>query len=428
MQDGGAPRSITTLIRRGQFARLFWAGAVSSMGDWVSLFASIALGNALAGTVGISVPLVARFLPAVFVGAAAGVVAYRFDAKRVMVVSDIARGLLAATLVFVGTLQALFVVTLLIEVFSLVRQPAREAAMGRVVERNELMNANSVSVFITYGTIPLAGALWTGLAAISEQLLDASPWQVAYAFDAVTFALSAAIMATMVVPSGPAGIARKMGSWGVRGALDDFQRGVRYVLGNPVIRIPVLSVVWALVGAAPIFVLGEPFSQQILGLGSTGFGVLATAIGFGTALGVLAARALDSSKLELALGFAIALIVAGMGVIGVAFSDNLGTAGTGAFTAGFGTGAAYVLAFTTIHATVSDELRGRTFATLFMLARAGMVVSLAAAPLLATVLDGIVGGELAEGTRLTFFISGSVVVTAGIAAAVGWARHRVETA
>src|SRR5690606_19852088 len=100
-----------------------------------------------------------RFLPAVFIGAAAGVIADRFDPKRVMVISDVVRAGLAVGLIFVGSLQALFFVTLVMEVFSLLRQPAREAALAQVVARNEFMNANSVSVFITYGTIPFAGAL-----------------------------------------------------------------------------------------------------------------------------------------------------------------------------------------------------------------------------------------------------------------------------
>lgn len=424
MLEGHEPRSIRQLIRRGQFARLFWAGAVSSLGDWVSLFAAIALGNALGGTVGISVPLLARFLPAVLFGAVAGVVADRFDAKRVMVIADVSRMVLVSTLVFVESLQWLFVITLLIEVGSLVRQPAREAAMASVVSRKELMNANSMTVFITYGMIPIAGAVWTVIAAISEGILDLAPWKVGYAFDAVTFFTSALIIATMVLPLRELVAEREQGGWGLRAAGADFIEGVKYVISKPIVRIPILSVAWALVGAAPIFVLGEPFSREVMGLGSTGFGILATMIGVGSAIGVLGARAVDGERVDLPIGLAIALVVAGIGVVSVAFSDQIVTAAAGGFTAGLGTGAAYVLSFTTIHEAVEDHLRGRTFATLYTLARMGVVVSLAVAPLLAGLLDGLVDGELADGVRLTFFISGLVVVTAGFAAAIGWIRVR----
>lgn len=422
MMDGPAPRPIRELVRRGQFARLFWAGAVSSLGDWVSLFAAIALGNALGGTVGISVPLLARFLPALLFGAVAGVIADRFDAKRVMLVADLSRMVLVITLVFVNSLQLLFVITLLVEIGSLVRQPAREAAMASVVTRDELMNANSMTAFITYGMIPVAGAVWTVIALVAETVLGIDPWKAGYAFDAATFAVSALIILTMTLPVRELVAARADTGWGVRDGLRDFIEGVKYVMSRPEVRIPILSVAWALVGAAPIFVLGEPFSREVLGLGSTGFGILATSIGIGSAVGVLVARAVDGERMQLPVGLAVALIVAGIGVMGVAFTDQIVTAAVGGFTAGLGTGGAYVLSFTTVHHAVEDHLRGRTFATLYTLARMGVVVSLGVAPLLAGALDGLGPGELADGVRLTFFLSGIVVLAAGLLAGIGWLR------
>lgn len=422
MMDGTAPRSIRELVRRGQFARLFWAGAVSSLGDWVSLFAAIALGNALGGTVGISVPLLARFLPAVLFGAVAGVIADRFDAKRVMVVADLSRLALVIMLIFVDTLQMLFIITLLVEVGSLVRQPAREAAMASVVTRQELLNANSMTAFITYGMIPVAGAVWTVIALLSEGVFSVDPWKAGYAFDAITFAASALIILTMSLPVRELVAARTETGWGIRDGWRDFIEGVKYVVSRPEVRIPILAVAWALVGAAPIFVLGEPFSRDVLGLGSTGFGILATSIGLGSAVGVLVARAVDGQRIQLPVGLSVALVVAGVGVMGVAFTDQMITAAVGGFTAGLGTGGAYVLSFTTIHHTVEDRLRGRAFATLYTLARMGVVVSLAVAPLLAGALDGLGPGELDNGVRLTFFLSGAVVLVAGLMAGFGWLR------
>lgn len=423
MEEGREPRSVAQLIRRGQFARLFWAGAVSSLGDWVSLFAAIALGNHLGGTAGISVPLLARFVPAVFVGAISGVLADRYDAKWVMVGADVGRMALVAGLVFVDTLQMLFIITMAIEVLSILRQPAREAAMASVISKEELLNANSASVFITYGMIPVAGAVWTGVAALSEGVLDLAPWKVGYALDAVTFAVSALIILTLSLPVRAVVAQREEAGFSLRQGLRDFVDGVKYVMKVPAVRIPLVAVVWAVVGAAPIFVLGEPFSREVLGFGSTGFGVLATSIGFGMAVGVLAARLLDRARMDLPVGLGMALVIAGIGVIGVAFTDQLITAATGGFTAGFGTGAAYVIAFTSIHASVEDELRGRTFGTLYALARMGIVVSLAVAPLLATALDGLLDGTMSNGVRLTILLSGVLVISAGIVAGLGWLRH-----
>src|SRR5688572_31336693 len=50
---------------------------------------------------------------------AAGVLVDRWDRKKVMVLCDIGRGLVMATLPFVDTLPGLFLVSLLLEVFTL---------------------------------------------------------------------------------------------------------------------------------------------------------------------------------------------------------------------------------------------------------------------------------------------------------------------
>lgn len=405
----GTPRSTTQLIRSGHFARLWAAGAVSSLGDWVSLFATLALGNHLGGTGGVAVPLIARFLPAVFFGALAGVIADRFDNRRVMLTADIARSLLVLSLILVDSLASLFFVTIAIEMFSLVRQPAREAAMAGVVTRDEFMNANSVSVLATYGSIPVAGMLWAFLAGV----IPTEPWQVGFVFDASTFAISAILVALLRLPPRPTVVERASHRWKLRDGLRDFADGLRYVFSHTRIRITVFGIVGALFGGAALFVLGEPFSHQVLGLGSRGFGIVGASLGIGIALGVFLARAIEKIGIELESGFSLALILAGLGVVTVAFTNSLYTAAAGAALSGLGTGGAYVLGFTAIHAAVDDDVRGRTFAALFMLGRVAIISVLPIAPLVAVAADGILDGELGNGLRFTLALSGAIVLGVG---------------
>src|SRR5665811_614005 len=56
MKGDPAP-GVLGLVRRGPFARLWWAGLASSFGDWVALFATIALADAIGGVTGILVPV-----------------------------------------------------------------------------------------------------------------------------------------------------------------------------------------------------------------------------------------------------------------------------------------------------------------------------------------------------------------------------------
>jgi dTMP kinase len=418
MDSMGTPRTTLQLVRRGQFARLWFAGLVSSLGDWVSLFATLALGNALGGTSGVAVPLLGRFLPAVLFGAVSGVVADRFDNRKVMYVSDFARGVLVLGLVFVDSLTSLFFLTLFIEMFSLVRQPAREAAMAGIVTEEELIRANSVSVLATYGTIPLAGIIWTVFATIVPD----GAWTSAFVFDSATFMISATLMILLALPERTTITEREAGGWSLRDAMSDFAEGIRYVATHPRIRIPVFGITGALFGGAALFVLGEPFSQDVLGLGSRGFGIVAATLGLGIAAGVFLANYLERLEMEIEFGFAISLALAGVGVFIVAFTDLLGTAAAGAAVAGLGTGGTYVLGFTAIHSAVDDDLRGRTFGALFTLGRISVVLVLPVAPLVAVAVEGIMPGELGDGIRFTLAAAGVIVSIAGVLSAVATAR------
>ena len=236
-------------------------------------------------------------------------------------------------------------------------------------------------------------------------------------FDSATFIVSGILVVLLTLPPRETVVERKSGRWKARDVFRDFIDGVRYVAGHTRIRIPVFGITGALFGGAALFVLGEPFSHQVLGLGSRGFGVVGASLGLGTALGVFLAKAIEKLDMELESGFSLSLILAGVGVMAVAFTNSLGTAAVGAALAGFGTGGAYVLGFTAIHAAVDDDVRGRTFGALFTLSRIAVVLVLPIAPLVAVAADGLFAGELGNGLRFTLAVSGFVVLFVGFVSA-----------
>src|SRR5690606_12662496 len=110
-------------IRRGAFARLWWSQAISSLGDWVNLFANFALATRLAGggrgaTIAVLVPLVGRIVPGLFFGFLGGLIADRWSRKTTMIVSDFGRAVLVLGLLFVRSYIQLFLLILIIEVFA----------------------------------------------------------------------------------------------------------------------------------------------------------------------------------------------------------------------------------------------------------------------------------------------------------------------
>ena len=80
---------------------------MSSLGDWVGFVAVAALVKRLGGDVGayaVAGVMVARMLPALLFGPIAGVLVDRMDRKKMMIVADLSRAALYATMPFLGKL------------------------------------------------------------------------------------------------------------------------------------------------------------------------------------------------------------------------------------------------------------------------------------------------------------------------------------
>ena len=112
--------------------------------------------------------MTARMLPAILFGPFAGALVDRFDRKKIMIAADIARGALYATMAFVHQLGLIFLLSFVIECFSLLWTPARDASLPNLVPRRQLANANSIGLVSTYATLPLGGAVFAVLALISS--------------------------------------------------------------------------------------------------------------------------------------------------------------------------------------------------------------------------------------------------------------------
>ena len=123
--------------------------------------------------------------------------------------------------------------------------------------------------------------------------------------------------------------------------------------------------------------------------------------------------------------FAFALMTTGLAIGFTAFADTVFGAAGWAFVAGIGTGIAYVSGFTHLHASVSDALRGRTFAALFAFARTGLLVSFGLAGVGAAALAGVLPGELNNGVRAVMLLGGLVVALSGLAVLAGSGAWRM---
>jgi dTMP kinase len=417
------------LIRRGPYSRMFWSQLISSLGDWVTLFATFSLAARISGggrgaSVAILIPLVARILPGLIIGMVGGVIADRMDRKKLMVIADFGRAILVGALVFVGTYQSLFVLTFAIEVLSLLRQPAREAVIPQLIAERHLMAANGLNLIAAYATAPLGSALFALLAQLGRSLdlgrVVYPAVAAAFAFDAITFVLSGVIVLFTALPKPEIQPERQAaGTLDVKAPLRDMLDGFKFVTTFPAARRTVLGVALALFGAGALFVLGQPFSEQVLSGSDSGFGVLVTALGVGAATGMVVMTLNGKRIIRRELIFGLALFITG-GTIGLtALANTVPGAAAWVLVAGAGSGVAYVSGFTHLHAVVTDDIRGRTFAALYAAARAALLISFALAGLGAAALEGQLPGLLGSGIRAVMLFAAVVIALAG--AVVVWA-------
>src|SRR5512134_3786141 len=174
-----APTHSLLAVMRIHDFRLLWIGlGLSSLGDWIGLLALTALANEFAAqssggsyaaqNFAIAGVLFLRVLPALVMGPVAGYIADRIDRRFVLIWGDYVRGALFITIPSVGTLWWVFVVTVLVEIVSLVWLPAKDATVPNLVPRHRLEAANQVSLATTYGSALPAAMLFTGLTLVDQ--------------------------------------------------------------------------------------------------------------------------------------------------------------------------------------------------------------------------------------------------------------------
>jgi len=416
------------------FRRLWIALGLSSLGDWLGLLATTALGASLAGgeasgrkaSFAIGGVLIVRLLPAVIFGPFAGAFADRFDRRKTMVICDLMRFALFASIPVVRTLPWLLVASFLIESVSLFWIPAKEASVPNLLPPAKLEAANQISLITTYGTAPLAAAVFAGLATLSKALgaaitfFKANPVDLALYFDASTFLFSAMTVWRLKEIRGASKVVDPDAEeYESHGMFRDIAEGWRFIHSTPVIRGLVVGMLGAFAAGGTAIALGRQF-VAVLGGGEAAYGMLFGAIFTGLAVGMaLGPRMLEN--LSRTRVFGIAIVAAGVSLAVMSLLPNLILALFATLAVGAFAGVAWIVAYTLLGLEVEDDKRGRTFATVQSLVRVDLLVVLAFAPVMA----GLIGphrirlGRVfvrTDGITITLFLAGLLAAGVGLVA------------
>ena len=415
------------VLRVPAFRKLWTALSLSSFGDWLGLLALTALAPILASegyaaaNVAIASVFILRLAPAIVFGPIAGVIADRLDRRWTMVVCDVARFALFASIPFVGTLWWLLVATFLIEVASLVWIPAKEATVPNLVPRERLATANQLSLFTTYGTAPIAAAVFSGLALLSgiiDNWVPVNEVDLALFVNAATFLVSA--MTIVRLTEIPPRAARDPEDAHPPTVWRTLIEGWSFIGRTRLVRGLVVAMLGAFAAGGAVIGLARTFVVD-LGGGEPGYGLLFGTVFVGLAVGMfIGPRVVPDFSRRRLLGLSI--VAAGLSLALLALIPHMVAATLTTLLIGIWAGIAWVTGYTLLGLEVADELRGRTFAFVQTLTRATLVLVLAVSPLLAAAFgqhEIVVTDTMTltyNGAAITLLLFGLLASVLGVAA------------
>lgn len=387
----------TSLFRNRNFLALWLGQLISFVGDYFVLLAVPIVINRLTGSammVGLS--YISGAVPALLFGPVAGVFIDRWDRRKVMIASDVMRGLLVLLMLTVHSKEQVWIfylVSFLIACTSQFFMPARNAVLPVLVTNaDDLLAANGLMQIIQTAGFLLGPAL-AGFAI--------GLWGEAAAFiaNSVGYAASALAVLTISVPHTTS--KRQPASSRMQAVLLDLWEGVTFLFTNRSTLGVMVMLTVAQLGIGAFIVIWVPFLQRFYNQGAQGVGLVDSAFGAGMLLGgvLLGALARRARKTLLAS--------VGMTVMGI-IAAPIGYAPTFflVIVLNFLFGVALVplqSALTTImQLAVPDLKRGRVSSSLNAVVTAGGLISMAFASFF---------GDLIGLRELVLVIAGLIVLS-----------------
>jgi len=285
------------LVRHNRAYRYLWfSQIISLMGDLFNLIASAALVAKLSGSgLAIGGIFLARLLPPLLLGPFVGVVADRFNRRKILIASDLLRtGVVLAFLLIRSEADIWLIYVLIVLQFSISAffEPTRAALLPSLVPRHDLVTANALSS-ATWSTMLALGAALGGLATALFGITTA------FLIDAATFLVSAWFVTRIPLGPGPVqaeALAAPQSGW------QDFVSGLIYLRQHPAILMVALLKASSALAYGGMAIIEVNFAERVFPLGEGGSGTLGLIYfmaGLGTGLGPILARRLTGVKRQL---------------------------------------------------------------------------------------------------------------------------------
>jgi MFS transporter, DHA3 family, macrolide efflux protein len=398
--EGAVPprQGALELLRRPDFRRLYLAVAASELGDSLHYIALMWFALDVGGPLGVIAVRLADSIPAIVFGLHGGIAADRWSRKRLMVGADLVRGIVLIPIAVAGLagslpLWGLIVAAAVLETATSYFAPAYGATVPSLVERANVQNANAL-VQATAQALSIGG--W----AVAAALLTFMPVSVFFGVNALSFLVSAALIARLRHgeerdPHAPAPRARE---------------GFAAIRPHPVLVAAVVGLGVAVTITAGTWIAGVPtLVRDTLHHGAGGFSIVMTGYAAGSILAGLALARIPIRRKARASLIAWIMYLPGYGLLALATSLPLAIAG--AFCAGAGQSTSVVLLNSAAQEEIPDGLLGRVLGLISLTHRGAHATGLIlVSPLFAFVAARAVFGGAALAVPLVGLVA---LATAG---------------
>ncbi|MET8852420.1 dTMP kinase [Amycolatopsis sp. NPDC004625] len=438
--SSGAEASTINRVRRvlaiKPFRRLWGVTYLCSVADWLNILALTGLATKLTDNyfaqnfafVGV---VLTGLAPGLLFAPIGGLLADRFDRRKVMVVADLLRCGFLLSIAIVGAPWWLLVGNFLVGCASSMWIPSKEAAVPNLLRRpDQVETANQLGMVMTYGlaviTAAGANAIITGVNTTFHLFGDNASLSIAKLVVIITgllYLASAIILATRIpelslrnvhaLPEQklkPADEER----FGVGQMIAD---GFRFIRSTPLVRGLLVGAFGAFAAGGAVIGSAKPYSSSLLA-GDSAFNLLVLAVFLGLATGMATApklaRRLPHDRL-----FGISIVAAAVSLTVVALSPHLAFSLVAVFFVGIWAGTAFLTGVTIIGSRVEDAIRGRINAIYQLMMKLVLFGTTVTVPLLVGLVHQrnvtVWGSELSiDGTRPVMLGGAVIALVAGL--------------
>lgn len=407
---------MTATTTRSPFAvrdfRLLWLGeAISALGDQFALIALPWLALVLTGSpLALGGVMAVMAIPRALLMLIGGVSVDRFSPRRVMLASNTVRlvavGILGVAVMAGGAqLWMLYAFALVFGIADAFFFPAQTSIVPELVEPEQLQRANGVVQGTAQAAVlvgPAVAGVVIAAAGASGATAGVAGIGIALLVDAATFVASLLTL-WLIRP-------RVHMAAGVQGSiLESIREGVRFVWRSPGLRAVTLVSLAANLFIVGPFEVGMPYiAYARLPEGAAAFGLILAAFGGGSLLGLVIGSVLPTPRPSRFGGTVmVTLVLAGLGVAGIAFVHTTLLAALLTAAAGTALGYGNLLGITWIQVRIPPELMGRVM-SLMITGSVGLVpVSMFLAGVLVQI--DVDATMLLAGTAMAILAGGSLL-------------------